>query len=116
MMRFNRKGGFNVPFCRKPNRFAPALITKISNQVENISQIIDYGDYEFKIQDFKTTIKEAGENDLIYSDPPYIGRHTDYFNSWTEEDELSLKNELYNSKAKFILSTWLSNKHRFSYI
>ena len=112
MMRFNRKGGFNVPFCRKPNRFAPALITKISNQVENISQIIDYGDYEFKIQDFKTTIKEAGENDLIYSDPPYIGRHTDYFNSWTEEDELSLKNELYNSKAKFILSTWLSNKYR----
>ncbi len=112
MMRFNRKGGFNVPFCRKPNRFAPALITKITNQVENISQIIDYGDYEFKMQDFKTTIGEADENDLIYSDPPYIGRHTDYFNSWSEENELELKNGLNNSKAKFILSTWLSNKYR----
>ncbi len=112
MMRFNRKGGFNVPFCRKPNRFAPALITKITNQVENISQIIDYGDYEFKVQDFKTTVGEANENNLIYSDPPYIGRHTDYFNSWSEKNELELKNGLNNSKVKFILSTWLSNKYR----
>ena len=40
MMRFNKKGGFNVPFCKKPNRFAKALVTKISNQVKNVSQII----------------------------------------------------------------------------
>ena len=112
MMRFNRKGGFNVTFCRKPNRFAPALITKITNQVENISQIIDYGNYEFKTQDFTKTISEVSENDLIYADPPYIGRHTDYFNSWTENDELTLKTKLFNSRAKFILSTWLSNKYR----
>ncbi len=112
MMRFNKKGGFNVPFCRKPNRFAPALITKITNQVKNISEIIDYGDYTFKVQDFKKTLGEVTENDLVYSDPPYIGRHTDYFNSWTEEDEISLKTGLLNTKAKFILSTWLSNKYR----
>jgi len=112
MMRFNRKGGFNVPFCRKPNRFAPALITKITNQVENISQIIEFGDYKFKTQDFKTTLNEVTENDLIYCDPPYIDRHTDYFNSWSEKNELELKDELSNSKAKFILSTWLSNKYR----
>ena len=57
MMRFNRKGGFNVPFCKKPNRFAQALVTKITNQVENISQIIEDGDFEFKNQDFKETLK-----------------------------------------------------------
>ena len=112
MMRFNQKGGFNVPFCRKPNRFAPALITKITNQVENISQIIDFGDYEFKTQDFKETLKEVNPNDLIYADPPYIDRHTDYFNSWSEEYEIELKKSLFNSKAKFVLSTWLSNKYR----
>src|SRR5690606_306254 len=55
MMRFNKKGGFNVPFCKKPNRFAQALITKITNQVENISQIIDQGEYVFKHQDYKET-------------------------------------------------------------
>ncbi len=84
MMRFNKKGGFNVPFCKKPSRFAQALVTKITNQVENISQIIERGDYTFKNQDFKTTLEEVQPNDFVYSDPPYIGRHVDYFDSWSE--------------------------------
>lgn len=112
MMRFNGKGGFNVPFCKKPNRFAQALITKITNQVENISQIIGFSEYEFKNQDFKDTLKEIKPTDLVYSDPPYIGRHVDYFDSWSEEEENILKDGLTNSNAKFILSTWLSNKYR----
>ncbi len=112
MMRFNRKGGFNVPFCKKPNRFAQSLITKITNQVENISQLIDLGDYEFKNQDFKETLREIRSGDLVYSDPPYIGRHVDYFDSWSEEEELMLNKGLNDSNARFILSTWLSNKYR----
>jgi len=112
MMRFNKKGGYNVPFCKKPNRFAQSLITKITNQVESISQIIDYGDYEFKNQDFQETLLELNVTDLVYSDPPYIGRHVDYFDSWVEEEEMLLKNGLVSSNAKFILSTWLSNKYR----
>ncbi|MCF8296433.1 MAG: Dam family site-specific DNA-(adenine-N6)-methyltransferase [Saprospiraceae bacterium] len=112
MMRFNRKGGFNVPFCKKPNRFAQSLVTKITNQVENISQIIGQGDYVFKNQDFKDTLKEINLKDLVYSDPPYIGRHVDYFDSWSEEEEIILNHGLRNSNAKFILSTWLSNRFR----
>ena len=112
MMRFNKKGGFNVPFCKKPNRFAPALITKITNQVENISQIIRCGDYTFKNQDFKDTLQEIGPEDLVYADPPYIGRHVDYFDSWSEAEEKLLKKGLLDSKSKFMLSTWLSNKYR----
>ncbi|MGB0878969.1 MAG: DNA adenine methylase [Polaribacter sp.] len=112
MMRFNKKGGYNVPFCKKPNRFAQPLVTKITNQVENISQIIERGDYEFKHQDFNETLSELKSTDLVYSDPPYIGRHVDYFDSWTEEEEITLNNELVNSNSKFILSTWLSNKYR----
>lgn len=114
MMRFNKKGGFNVPFCKKPNRFAQALITKITNQVENISQIIDIGDYTFKTQDFKKTLKEINPDDLVYSDPPYIGRHVDYFDSWSVEEENILNAGLNSSNAKFILSTWLSNKYRIN--
>ncbi|MBN2746404.1 MAG: Dam family site-specific DNA-(adenine-N6)-methyltransferase [Bacteroidales bacterium] len=112
MMRFNRKGGFNVPFCRKPNRFAQALVTKISNQIDYISQIIEFGDYSFKHQDFTETLKELNSDDLVYSDPPYIGRHVDYFDSWSEEEEILLHGGLQASNAKFILSTWLSNQYR----
>lgn len=112
MIRFNKKGGFNVPFCKKPNRFAKALVTKITNQVKNISQIIEYGDYTFKNQDFKETLIELCSNDLVYSDPPYIGRHVDYFDSWSVDEEITLNKGLIYSNAKFILSTWLSNKYR----
>lgn len=112
MMRFNKKGGFNVPFCKKPNRFAQALITKITNQVKNISQIIELGDYTFIHQDFQQTLAQLKPNDLVYCDPPYIGRHVDYFDSWSEKEEKILNNGLIDSQVKFIISTWLSNKYR----
>jgi DNA adenine methylase len=112
MVRFNSKGKFNVPFCRKPNRFLPALVTKISNQIRNISQIIDYGNYSFICQDFSETIKKTNENDIIYCDPPYIGRHTDYFDSWSETNELFLNKLLQEKETFFVLSTWLKNDYR----
>jgi DNA adenine methylase len=112
MIRFNSKGGFNVPFCRKPNRFAQAYITKIVNQIKNIQEIIQYKKYSFLCQPFEITLKEAGKNDLVYCDPPYIGRHVDYFDSWDEKQEFLLHNILTESGAKFILSTWHSNDFR----
>lgn len=112
MMRFNKKGGFNVPFCKKPNRFSSSLITKITNQVNKVSKIIELGDFEFKNQDFKSTLEEITPEDLVYADPPYIGRHVDYFDSWTQEDELILRDGLMKTESKFVLSTWLSNKYR----
>ena len=112
MIRFNRKGGFNVPFCRKPNRFARALITKISNQVQAISDAIMVGDYQFLNQDFTTTINSAEDGDFIYCDPPYIDRHTDYFIGWDDTHEKELERLLSASPCRFILSTWHSNDFR----
>lgn len=112
MMRFNKKGGFNVPFCRKPNRFAKALITKICNQISIVSQIIDCGQYEFKHQDFQVTLSETSQEDFVYCDPPYIGRHADYYNTWSEEEERQLHSSLMDRGAPFILSTWLKNRYR----
>ncbi|GHT59435.1 hypothetical protein AGMMS50239_06060 [Bacteroidia bacterium] len=40
MMRFGSKGNWNIPFCKKPDRFAQAYITKIVNQLSVVSQII----------------------------------------------------------------------------
>ena len=112
LMRFNKKGGFNVPFCRKPHRFAPAYITKICNQVRTISNVINIGYYEFSCQEFSDTIDDVDEQDMIYCDPPYIGRHADYFNNWNEKDENELARLLSSVPCRFILSTWHSNDYR----
>ena len=87
MMRFNRKGEWNIPFCKKPNRFAPAYITKICNQIGAAQRAIRLGQWEFHNQGFLETIAQAKEGDLIYCDPPYYGRYVDYYNGWTEADE-----------------------------
>lgn len=112
MIRFNRKGGFNVPFCRKPNRFAQAYITKICNQIKTVADAIAFGDYEFRHQDYNKTIAVAGEGDFVYCDPPYIDRHADYFNGWDESHEQGLAADLEKTPARFILSTWHSNEYR----
>jgi DNA adenine methylase len=114
MIRFNKKGGYNVPFCRKPNRFAQALITKICNQISAVSHVIDKGDFEFKHQEFRETLSEVEPNNMVYCDPPYLGRHVDYFDSWSEEEECDLHSLVTKTGSPFIMSTWLKNKYRIN--
>ena len=112
MIRFNRKGGFNIPFCRKPQRFAQAYITKITNQVSWASKLIKAKEFTFKCQDFSKTIEEASPTDIIYCDPPYIDRHVDYYNGWDDAHERALFNKLSSFRGRFILSTWHHNDYR----
>lgn len=112
MMRFNKKGGFNVPFCRKPNRFRQALVTKIVNQVEWARAAMHGKDWEFVTQDWRKTVADAKPGDMIYCDPPYVGRHTDYYNGFTDEESDDLARALIGTKASFALSNWLENKYR----
>jgi len=112
MIRFNRKGGFNIPFCRKPERFAQAYVTKIVNQADYVIKLFQRKEFEFKCQDFSQTIKEATKNDLIYCDPPYIDRYTDYYNGWDQTNEEALFTSLGEAKVPFILSTWHHNDYR----
>jgi len=112
VIRFNRQGLFNVPFGHKPQRFSKAYITKIVNQIEYVSSAMRHYDWEFVCGDFRDVIRNARASDFIYCDPPYVGRHTDYFNSWSERDELDLYELLSRTRAKFILSTWHSNRYR----
>jgi DNA adenine methylase len=112
VMRFNKKGFFNVPFCRKPDRFAQSYVTKISNQVASIAAVISQMDWEFRVSHFRDTLLEVKQDDLVYADPPYAGRHVDYFNSWSDADEEDLGNLLINLPCSFVLSTWHSNEFR----
>lgn len=113
MMRFGSKGNWNIPFCKKPDRFAQAYVTKITNQVSTVSQIVQpEPNWLFYNKSFADIIQLATENDIIYCDPPYYGRHVDYYNGWTEQDEELLFNLLLQTKARFILSTWHHNDWR----
>lgn len=112
MMRFNKKGEWNIPFCKKPARFAPAYITKICNQVDKVGSIMKTKAWSFNNCQFDEIISQAKKGDIIYCDPPYYGRYVDYYNGWTEEDEGRLYRALKNADANFILSTWHHNQYR----
>lgn len=112
MIRFNRKGEFNIPFCRKPQRFAPAYITKIVNQARCVEKLLRTKNFVFKCQDFSQTILEATSRDIVYCDPPYIDRHVDYYSGWDGADETALCDALSKFSGRFILSTWHHNDYR----
>ncbi len=112
MIRFNKDHKFNVPYGHKPQRFAKAYITKIVNQVKYVENRLKDSDWTFLCQSFEKTIAKAKENSFIYCDPPYIGRHVDYYDSWDEEAELQLCAALKSKKLNFMLSTWDHNSFR----
>ena len=112
MMRFNSRGLFNVPFGHKPQRFRQSYITKIINQINWIYEVMKDKDWEFKISDWKKILEIAKENDFVYLDPPYIGRHTDYYNNWSENEAKDLVNTVKQLKSGFAMSMWLENKYR----
>lgn len=112
LMRFNSKGEFNVPYCKKDNRFSKSYITKISNQVDWVSKRIKDNDWKFICSNFLDILIHTKEYDFIYCDPPYIDRYSDYFNKWSEKEELELFKILNETKSKFLLSTWHSNLYR----
>lgn len=112
MIRFNKNYKFNVPYGHKPGRFSKAYITKIVNQVACVEELIKNNDWNFKCQSFEKTILEAPKKAFIYCDPPYIGRHVDYYDSWDEKSEIDLKEALVNSNKMFMISTWDYNEYR----
>jgi DNA adenine methylase len=112
VIRFNSKGEFNAPFCKKPNRFSKSYITKIINQVKKIEEIMQGKDWEFVNEDWKKVVSECSDEDFIYLDPPYIGRHTDYYNKWTEKDADEMVKIIKNLNSGFALSMWKQNKYR----
>lgn len=111
MMRFNRKGEWNIPFCKKPARFSRAYVTKIVNQVRDVSRVM-HPSWEFGRRQFEDTIAMATLGDVIYCDPPYWGRHADYYGRWDAADEERLFEVLTATPARFILSTWHHNDYR----
>ncbi len=112
VMRFNKHGKFNVPFGHKPNRFSKAYITKIVNQVAWVEQQMRGKDWEFRAASWESALAEATPQDFVYLDPPYIGRHTDYYTTWGKEEARHLASVAKQLESGFALSMWLQNRYR----
>jgi DNA adenine methylase len=112
LIRFNRQGQFNTPFGHKPGRFGKAYVTKIVNQVRRIGELLCSVDWSFQTADFRVTLAAIRPDDFVYCDPPYAGRHADYYSQWSQSDEDSLSELLKALPAQFLLSTWHSNRFR----
>lgn len=113
IIRFNRRDEFNASYNQNSNKFSDKYIEKIVEQIKYIEENMRKNDWNFITQDFRETILEATENDVIYCDPSYIGRYGNYYkNDWTEKDEYDLFELLKNFKGRFILSTWYETKQQ----
>jgi DNA adenine methylase len=113
LLRFNNSGKFNVSWNKKPDILHNKRYkTLVINQLQRVQTIIHDNHFKFFNKDFRLVIPMAKSKDLLYLDPPYFGRHSDYFTHWTEEDESDLFKLLCETKAKFILSTWHHNEFR----
>jgi len=104
VIRFNGQGQFNVPFGHKPQRFTQAYVTKIVNQVGWVAKQMRDKDWEFRVARWERVLPEAQPDDFVYLDPPYIGRHTDYYSSWDEGEATRLASAAKALPCGFALS------------
>lgn len=115
MMRFNLDGEYNVPFCKKPDRFtnrSGAYVTKIANQVDEIANVMEGKDWVFEPWDWEETLNAVDSEDFVYLDPPYVGRNTGYVGEWNDREAEELAEVTQNLDAGYALSMWQANEYR----
>jgi DNA adenine methylase len=112
VMRFNRRGRFNVPFGHKPHRFDRSFLTRVANQIAWAREQIGRRDWKFVCGDWRETLAGSADDDFVYLDPPYAGRHADYFGTWGDKDADALAAAVRLVDCGYALSTWSKNRHR----
>jgi DNA adenine methylase len=64
LCRYNKSGGFNVPFGRNPKPYFPADEMRFFAHKARKA--------EFLVADFRATLQQAKSGDTVYADPPYV--------------------------------------------
>lgn len=78
LWRESAKSGYNVPFgleTKKGKRSSPHLNFEA---MAAAAELLSVNQVRVLCSDFAETIAQAGEGDLIYADPPYLGTHSAY--------------------------------------
>ena len=99
MIRYNAKGEYNVPFGRYKN-LNTKLITDKHYELLKRTEIYNY--------DYSEIFNMAGNNDLIFLDPPYDCVFSDYGNEayrdgFGEDEHRRLANDFANLSCKSML-------------
>ena len=111
-IRFNGKGGYNMPFGRDRSSFNPTLEKNFIRFVDKLKEL----NIVFACNDFKKLdISKLKQDDLIYCDPPYLVTCASYnekdgWNETHERELLSMLDRLNKNNIKFALSNVLENK------
>lgn len=110
LMRFNKKGNWNVPFCKDNTKLNEHLVDSFCKEIERLSQFMHEKNFSITCCDYSEILKKSEEhNSLIYCDPPYYGLYTNYYNTWNESNEQELSETLNSLKQSYMVSTWYNN-------
>jgi DNA adenine methylase len=102
LCRYNRSGGFNVPYGKYKNPSIPA--DALREFAEGMSNA------QFLNMDFRDALSIARDGDVVYCDPPYVPLNlTSNFTSYSvdgfsEEDQRDLARLVVESPARVVLS------------
>lgn len=91
-IRFNSKGGFNIPFGTDRSEFNPALRERFLAFTQRLNNM----NIEFLSGDFTEIL--VADNSFVYCDPPYLITDATYNTSsggWDHDDEARLEEWLY---------------------
>lgn len=113
-IRFNKNGGYNMPFGKNRSSFNPNLRNKFIEFCNKVNEIdcvflnISFDNFDFS---------DFDENDFVYCDPPYLNSVASYNegNGWTEEHEkklLEILDGLNDKNIKFALSNNLKYENK----
>ena len=78
LWRESAKSGYNVPFgleTKNGKRSAPHLNFAV---LAEAAELLSANQVRVQCVDFAETVAQAGEGDLVYADPPYLGTHSAY--------------------------------------
>lgn len=103
-LRFNQKGGFNMPFGKDRSTFNPNMKAKLTNYSSSLKERnVTFHNKDYKDFDFS-------DFDLLLLDPPYANTVATYNETtgWGSKEDLELFNKIDGSGKDFIYfnQTW----------
>ena len=109
MIRFNRKGEFNLPVGNVD------FNKNVYDALLNYLKFVDDKEIEYSNNDYINFVKEIkfNEKDFMYLDPPYLISNSEYNKNWSIEDELNLYDlidQLDKKNVYFGLSNLIEHK------